>query len=102
MSEEKYASTSQQRVLRVMLALAGHEITGLEPGALAKGLGVAAPFITRDLANLRIAGLAEKMESGNWRLAPKMIQIAGAYSSNMRTARLKLDEIDQRYSRTPY
>lgn len=98
---EKYICSSQQRLLRVMTALAGYEIDGIEPGALAKGLGVSPPLITRDLSNLSLAGWAEKLESGSWRLSPRLIQIASAYSNSMSRARFKLDEIDQRYTRQP-
>lgn len=98
---DKYHNTAQQRILKVMLALAGHEVEGLKPTALAKGLNVPAANITRDLENLLIAGLAEKLESGAWRLAPKLVQVSISYSSNLDKARRKLDEVTNRYSRTP-
>lgn len=98
---EKYHNAAQQRILMVMLALAGHEIEGVTPSELAKGLGVPAPNISRDLRNLRLAGLAEKLETGRWKLSPKLVQIATAYSSNLQRARNRLNEIENRYTRLP-
>lgn len=101
MTKAKYQSDSQQRVLNVMFALAGNEISGLAPTAVAKGLNVQPSAITRDLANLVIAGVAEKMESGNYRLTPKIVQIAVAFSDELGKAQSKLNEISNRYTRQP-
>lgn len=98
---EQYHSKSQQRILKVLFALAGHETKGLEPSALAKGLQVAASAITRDLSNLEIAGVAEKMPSGNYRLLPKIVQISFAFGQELSRERGKLDEIENRYTRQP-
>jgi DNA-binding IclR family transcriptional regulator len=101
-SDERYAVESQQRILRVMLALAGHEVTGLAPGELAKGLELPAAQITKDLANLRLAGLAEEIPGiGRWRLTPKLIQIGVALQLAVEQAERKLGEMKQRYTRTP-
>lgn len=98
---EKYRSESQQRILSVMLALAGNEIEGIEPSSLAKGLNVSASAITRDLANLHIAGLAERLENGNWKLSPKLVQISVAFADNLARHRHRLDEVQNRYTRQP-
>ena len=103
MSDERYESRSQQRLIRVLLALSGHEIQGLAPGELAKGLDVSASDITRDLANLRIAGIAEEMVgTGRWRLTPKLIQIGVAMQLAVEEAERKLGETKHRYTRTPH
>lgn len=97
-----YQNDSQQRVLRVLLALSGREIDGLAPGELSKGLGISASHVTRDLANLRLAGLAEEITgSGRWRLAPKLVQIGVAMQVAVETAERKAAEIRQRYTRDP-
>lgn len=102
MNKERYQSNSQQRILRVMLALAGYEVEGLAPGEIAKGLKVTPSNVTRDLANLRIAGLAEEItDTGRWRLTPRLSQIGLAMLDNVNKAQRKVDEIQQRYTRKP-
>lgn len=102
MTDERYEVESQQRILRVLLSLSGHEVTGLAPGELAKGLELPGAQITKDLANLRIAGLAEEIVgTGRWRLTPRLVQIAVAFQLAVDTAERKLGEIKHRYTRTP-
>ena len=103
MSLSKYHCAAQQRGYRVMLALSGNEIDGLRPGELAEGLQLSASIITRDLANLRSAGLAETLphDPTRWRLTPKLVQIARAYEAHMVRAQGALNEVNQRYSRKP-
>ena len=102
MTDERYRSRSQQRVLTVLLRLSGNEFYGLTPGELAEALGERPANITRDLANLKIAGLAEQIEdTGRWRLGPKLVQIAIAFRSHVERCQTKLDELDQRHTRNP-
>lgn len=97
-----YQNEGQQRILRVLLALSGHEVNGLAPGEVAKGLGISGANVTRDLANLQLAGLAEEMVgTGRWRLTPKLIQIGVAMQAAVDEADRKLVEMRQRYTRTP-
>ncbi len=96
-----YTNAAQQRILRALQALAGHEVHGLAPSALARELGCNASSVTRDLANLRAAGLAEEVpEVGRWRLAPRIVQIALKHMASLDRAERRLDEIRGRYSRT--
>lgn len=95
-----YDSPAQQRILRALVVLAGNEFQGLAPGELAKALGVNPSTATRDLHNLREAGFAEQIQETNrWRLGPKPVQIALAFSTALSRARSRLDEITNRYSR---
>lgn len=97
-----YENESQQRVLRVLLALSGREIDGLAPGELSKGLAISASHVTRGLANLRLAGLAEEIPgTGRWRLSPKLVQIGVAMQLAVETAERKAAEIRHRYTRIP-
>jgi DNA-binding IclR family transcriptional regulator len=97
-----YINESQQRVLRVLLALSGQELSGLAPGELAKGLGISPSHVTRDLANLHAAGLAEEIVGlGRWRLTPKLIQIGVAMQLAVEEAERKLEETRLRYTRAP-
>lgn len=102
MAEREYRNESQERGYRVLLALAGNEFTGLLPGEIAKAVEAAPGAITRDLRVLQAMGLAEQIhETGRWRLGPKVVQIALAFSSHMARCQGRLDEINQRFTRTP-
>lgn len=102
MTDEKYRSSSQQRVLQVLLALAGNEFHGVTPGELAKATRSTASNMTRDLANLSLAGLAEEIpDTGRWRLGPKMVQLALAHLRHMDDIERRHNEVRQRYSREP-
>jgi DNA-binding IclR family transcriptional regulator len=102
MSDERYVNEGQQRVLRVLLALSGHEVDGVAPGELAKGLSISPSLITRDLSNLQLAGLAEEMTgTGRWRFTPKLVQIGVAMQLAVEEAERKLAETRQRYTRVP-
>lgn len=97
-----YTSESQQRILRTLTVLAGNEFNGLTPSEVAKAVRTSASNATRDLANLREAGLAEVIqETGRWRLGPKLIQIAVAFSTHLNRAQTRLDELTNRYTRSP-
>lgn len=104
MSNEKhqYDNAAQQRALRLVGILAGHELHGIAPKDMADSLGVSAGTITRDLHNLREAGMAEQIqETGRYRLAPKLVQIALAHMTAMDRAERQLGEIKQRFTREP-
>lgn len=97
-----YTSESQQRILRALTVLAGNEFNGLTPSEVAKAVRTSASNATRDLANLREAGLAEVIqETGRWRLGPKLVQIAVAFSTHLNRAQTRLDELTNRYTRSP-
>ena len=97
-----YTNATQQRILRVLLALAGHEVNGLAPSEIAHGLNINQSNTTRDLANLREAGLAEQIpDTGRWRLTPRIPQIAVAMLQGVDRAQLKVTEVKQRYTRAP-
>lgn len=101
MSDEKYINSSQQRILQVLLAMFGHEIQGLAPSDLAKGLGISPSEATRSLANLRLAGVAEQLpDTGRWRLTPRIPQKAVAMLQTIERAAARVDEVRNRYTRT--
>lgn len=102
MSYEAYRSTSQQRILRVLQALAGNEFAGVTPGELARAAKCTASNITRDLANLQLAGMAEEIPgTGRWRLGPKVVQLALAHMRHLDDIERRHSEVRQRYSRDP-
>lgn len=101
MTQDAYISDGQQRILRLLNVLAGHEINGLLPTDIAKAQGCGASMVTRDLANLRAAGFAEQVpETGRWRLAPQIVQISLRHAAALNQARQRLDDITQRFSRS--
>ena len=100
MTAPDYTNAAQQRILRLALLLAGHEITGVAPAQIGREQDCPAPMVTRDLANLLTAGWAEEVpETGRWRLAPKVVQMSVQHAAALDRATRKLDEIAQRYSR---
>jgi DNA-binding IclR family transcriptional regulator len=96
-----YTSDSQQRILKVLLVLAGNEFNGITPVQIRKTLELSAATITRDLANLETAGLAERIpgQTEKWRLGPKMIQIAIAFQREWNANQKRMEEFEQRYIR---
>lgn len=103
MSNEKYTNDGQQRVLALIKVLAGHEMVGLSMKDIGAAQKCSLQLVLRDLANLEQAGFAERLtETGRWRLAPAMVQIAVAFSASINRARRRLDETEQRYTRSTY
>lgn len=98
----KYTNSAQQRILRLVITLFGDVVAGYPPGVLAKAVGAAPSAITRDLANLAEAGLAERLEdTGCWRLTPRLPQQAVKVWSAIQSHERRLDEAKQRFSRNP-
>lgn len=105
---DRYLCASQQRVLAVMAALAGHEVDGVSLTELAAAIAArngastaaARNNVFRDLHNLQAAGLAEQLpDSERWRLGPRLVQIALSYQRHIDRVAARLDETRQRYSR---
>lgn len=100
MSERAYHNAAQERGYAVLLVLAGNEFIGLTPTDIAKAIGTSASNITRDLSVLQKVGLAEQLvETGRWRLGPKLVQIATSFQLHLDKSRRRLDEVTQRYTR---
>lgn len=100
---ERYKSNSQQRILTILKHLGGHEVDGLAPGEIASSLQIQPANVTHDLANLRIAGLAEILPDTNrWRLTPRIPQIGIAMLNGISRAEGRLAETKQRFTTQPY
>jgi DNA-binding IclR family transcriptional regulator len=96
-----YTNEAQQRILKLLLAMLGDVAYGYAPGDLSRLLAVSASSVTRDLRNLEEAGLALlDAETGRWRLSPLLPQQALAMLDGIERARARLDEVQQRYTRT--
>ncbi|WP_027996500.1 helix-turn-helix domain-containing protein [Simplicispira psychrophila] len=79
--------------------LAGHEVLGLAPGEIAKGLGVPASWVSQNLPALATTGYVEQVAGTNrWRLGVQFVRIALTVSTNLNKAKQQLDDISARYS----
>ena len=97
-----YTNAAQQRILALQLVLFGDVVHGYPPAKLAETLGVSASVITRDLDNLRTAGLAERDDAiGHWRLTPCLPQQAIKVFAAIDAAARRVDEARNRYTRNP-
>ncbi len=102
MSKADYDSPGQQRILRALIVMAGNEFQGVTPGDYARAMNVTPGTATRDLHNLKAVGFAEQIqETGRWRLGPKPVQIALAFSTHLSRAQQRVQEINNRYTREP-
>ena len=100
MPQRKYQNLSQQRVLKVLDTLFGHEITGISPAELCKITGLTPTQATRDLANLKAFGWAEQNEkTGRWYVSARMVQKALAALDSIEHATQKVKEMKRRYTR---
>lgn len=79
--------------------LAGHEVLGLAPGEISKGLGVPPSWVSQNLPALATTGYVEQVAGTNrWRLGVQFVRIALTVSTNLNKARQQLDDISARYS----
>jgi DNA-binding IclR family transcriptional regulator len=95
---KNYRCTSQQRLIKVLMCLFGHEIDGLAPGQIAKMTGITAANATRDLWNLEEAGLVERLPSGDKvRISPALGRKALAVLHTFDRAQRGLTDLTNRY-----
>ncbi len=93
---------SQLRVLRMLDLLFGHEIRGLAPGEMAKRLAVNPSAVTRDLANLAEAGMAEEIPgTGRWRITSRLGTRVLATLQTFDRAERQLAELRTRFTQPP-
>ncbi len=97
--ERTYINAAQQRILQMLMRLAGHEVEGISPSELSAALRTSASNVTRDLANLKEAGMAEPLGDNRWRLTPRVVQVSLAAATAFARSQDRLDEIRNRYSR---
>lgn len=95
-----YTNGSQQRILKVVLVMFGHEIEGLAPGQIARLADIKPGEVTRDLDNLMQAGWVEMVPLGStYRLTPMLGQKALAILHSIERAARHLDDTRTRYTR---
>lgn len=99
---EQYRNEAQQRILKVALVLFGHVLRGLPPSAIAREVECSNAVMTRDLANLVMAGLVEKDEtSGCYRLTQRLPQQCFKVLAEIDSAERRIAEVKQRFTRDP-
>lgn len=99
--DKTYPNESQQRILKTLMCLFGHEIDGLTPGQVAKLVGTNAVNTTRDLWNLEEVGLIERLSDGNKvRISPLLGRKALGILHGLDRAKKQLDDITTRYTRS--
>jgi len=95
-----YTNDAQQRLVKVILLMCGHVVNGLPPSVIAREVGCSAAVMTRDLANLLQAGVAERDEAtGHWRLTPRLPQQAIKVWNAIDAADRRLQEAKNRFNR---
>lgn len=94
-----YTNDAQQRLIKLLFALFSDVVAGVSPSALARAVGCSQSAITRDLDNLRTAGLVERdEETGQWRLTPRLPQQALKALNSLDRMQRRLDETRQRFT----
>ena len=98
MSQNKYHCASQQRILKTLMCLFGHEIDGLTPGQVARLANTTPANATRDLWNLQEAGLVERLPGGDAvRISPQLGRKALAVLHTFDRAQRSLSDLTSRY-----
>lgn len=95
---------SEQSIFaRLLFALAGHSRTGLRLKPIADGIGESPSTTLRNLQRLAEDGLVERspFDQDNWRLSPRIVQIALAHQAEVAHEERQLDDFKNRYSRSP-
>ena len=94
-------NAAQLRLLLVIEALAGNEVFGLRLTDISNTLKAGAPTVLRDLQALEAGGWTQQMEDNKWRLAAKPIQVLTNFQWGLQSAGIKLNDVQQRYTRLP-
>lgn len=88
-----YTNSSQQRILRLVVAMFGDVVEGYSPGELTRLTGHKADAMTRDLDNLITAGIAVKEENGRYRLTARLPQQAVKVYAALGRAETRMAEV---------
>ena len=100
MSEKTYALAAPiRKTCDLFRLLAGHEVLGLAPGEIAKGIDVPPSWVSQNLPALATTGYVEQVVGTNrWRLGVQFVRIATTVATNLSAAKRQLDEVSSRYS----
>lgn len=79
--------------------LAGHEVLGLAPAEIAKGLEVSPSWVSQNLPPMVATGFIERVDGTNrWRLGVAFVRISVTVTTNLNAAKRHLDDISNRYA----
>lgn len=104
MTDKKYLLAAPiKKTCDLFRLLAGHELLGLAPGEIAKGLGVTPSWVSVNLPALaQETGFVEQVPGTNrWRLGVPFVRIAVNVSTQLAAAKERLEQTSQRYSVRP-
>lgn len=98
---EKQANMALRCVMRLLPALAGSTVSGARLCDLARAIGVSPVNTYRYLKVMEAEGYAQRMAGADerWVLAPKIVQIALAFSSDLNRAKARMSEVEHNYTR---
>ncbi|CAB5646361.1 Uncharacterised protein [Comamonas aquatica] len=98
-TQTKPLSAPIQKTCDLFRLLAGHELLGLAPGEIAKGLDVSPSWVSINLPALATTGYVEQVDGTNrWRLGVQFVRIALTVSTNLNKAKQQLDDLTNRYA----
>lgn len=90
---------SIQKTCDLFRLLAGHELLGLSPGEIAKGLSVSPSWVSINLPALSSTGFVEQVVGTNrWRLGVQFVRISVTVATNINQAKRQLDDLSSRYA----
>lgn len=91
------------RAFACVWALQGQSLNGLRLKELAQAVGQSEPTTLRDLNTLAEVGVVERRPDREefWRLSPRLVQIAIAHQHEVAREEQRLNDFNQRYTRTP-
>lgn len=97
--QQQYINESQQRILRIIECLAGHEVGGLSPAEIRQRVDIAPGTLTRDLENLKHSGWIEPspLAPERLRLGVKPIKLAEQHKNGMSFWRTQLERTIAQY-----
>lgn len=93
---------AQQRLMKIVEMLADDAVVGYHPSQIARHVGTLPSNITRDMANLKEFGWAEKDEErGTWRLTPRIGQQAVKILNSTHRYSDMAEQARNRFTRIP-
>lgn len=94
---EKYECDAQQRLLKVIDALVGHEVDGVSAKDIAARTGTSSATAFRDLSNLQLGGWAEQLEDGGWRLSVNAAKMLRRINDGINSALARVNSARRMY-----
>ena len=101
MSEKTYPLAAPiRKTCDLFRLLAGHEVLGLAPGEIAKGLGVPPSWVSQNLPALEAeTGFVERVEGTNrWRLGVPLVRIATTVATQLNAEEERIAATRKRYA----